>query len=104
MDIGHLRNQVQLQRAPSGVDAEGQRATTWSVLATLWADIKHLSGLQAIRGGAEASVVKASIRIRWRADVAAGDRIVWGSTAYLVEAVLPDAAHRYQDLACVVVK
>lgn len=100
MEIGRLSSQVTLQSPPSAQDDQGQPTGPWNVVTTLWADIKHTSGLQAIRGGVDTSLVKASIRIRWRAGVVAGWRIVWGSSAYNIMAVLPDSRRQYIDLVC----
>jgi SPP1 family predicted phage head-tail adaptor len=46
--------------------------------------------VEAIKAGAEASVVQASIRIRYRTDVTSAMRVVHGSTTYEIKAVLPD--------------
>ena len=67
----------------------------------MWASIKHLSGLQAIKADATASVVRASIRIRYRLGLDAGMRVLHVGAVYNISAVLPDAARReFTDLVC----
>lgn len=104
MRAGQLNRLVTIRRRKTGVDAIGQPIDTVEDVATVWANIRHTSGLEAIKGGAETSIVKASIRIRYRAGIDAGMRVLHGSTAYDIQAVLPDEiGRRHIDLACEVV-
>lgn len=101
MRAGQLRNRVTIQQLTEGQDEIGQPVTTWADVASVYADIRHQNGLEAIKGDAPTSIVKASIRIRYRDDVTAGMRVLHGSTAYNITAVLPDAAKKaHVDLAC----
>ncbi len=102
MDIGRLRFQVTLQSRSTTPDSEGGQGG-WTTAATVWADIRHQNGLEAIKSGADTSVVKASVRIRYRASVTAGMRLVFGSATYNITAVLPDAGKRWTDLVAEVV-
>jgi SPP1 family predicted phage head-tail adaptor len=62
------------------------------------------SGLEAIKAGASVSVVQASIRVRYRAGITAGMRIVHNLQAYNITAVMPDVGGReYVDLVAEVV-
>lgn len=98
---GKLRSRVIIQRAVSTRDAIGQPVMSWVELASVWADVRSVSGVAAIRAGVEVAVIKASIRIRRRADVAEGMRVLHGSTTFEVEAVPPAAAGQdYTDLVC----
>jgi SPP1 family predicted phage head-tail adaptor len=104
MQAGKLNSCVKLQQLTSGQDEIGQPVQTWSDVATVWADIRHLSGLEVVKADSPASVVKASIRIRYRTGINAGMRVLHGATAYNITAVLPDEAKKqYTDLACEVV-
>lgn len=101
MDIGKLNRQVTIQRPDAGQDSIGQPAQTWAPLATVFANVRQLSGIETIRAGAESSTVKASIRIRYRADITTAMRVVQGSTVYQIKAVMPDEGGRqFVDLAC----
>lgn len=101
LQTGKMKNRIALQSQTATVDAAGQPLDMWATVATVWADIRHISGTEAIKGGAPSSSVNASIRIRKLAGVDAGMRVLAGSTVYNVLAVLPhdDAI----DLVCEVI-
>lgn len=105
MRAGTLRNKVVIQQQSSGQDDWGQPLPAdWTDIATVWADIRHQSGLETIKADSPASVVKASIRIRYRTGLNAGMRVVHGDVKYDIKAVLPDVGSKqYVDLACEVV-
>lgn len=99
-----LSTRVVLQRRSAGEDALGQPVTTWATHDTVWADVRHGTGMEAIKADARMSVVRASIRIRYRTDLTAGDRVLIGSTVYEITAVIPDLQRRvFTDLVCEVV-
>lgn len=101
MDAGTLRNRITIQRQAQAQDAGGQPIDAWTDVVTVWADIRSPTGLGAIRADAQASVVKTSVRIRWRTDIEAGMRVVHGVAVYDIGAVLPDHAGReFVDLVC----
>ena len=99
MNIADLRHRVILQTLTAGQDAIGQPVTTWVDTASVWADVRYLSGLSAIKAGADVSLSKVSVRLRYRT-VTAGQRIKHGTAIYNIEAVLPDAKRSYVDLVC----
>jgi len=99
MQSGQLRDLFDIRQRVSTVDAIGQPVETWDVVGTEWCDLRLQTGLQAIRGGGEASVVRASLRTRWRAYIVAGMRAYRGADAYEIEAVLGDG-RTYLDLVC----
>lgn len=101
LDAGTLNRRVTIERRVAGQDAIGQPSTTWETVAQTWANIRHPSGLSAIKGDADTSIVKTSIRIRYRTGLDAGMRVMYGSDAYHIEAVLPDISGReFMDLVC----
>ena len=87
---GSLTSRVIIQYPNATQDAAGQPIPSWATLATVWANIRHLSGIESIKAGAEASTVKASIRIRKGPAVDASMQVIHGSTTYAVRDVLPD--------------
>lgn len=101
MRAGQLNQRVTIERKAAGQDSVGQPAQTWQTVATVWADLRHPGGLEAIRAGADTSLVRASVRIRFRDDIDAGMRVAHGAVYYDIKAVLPDAGRReYLDLLC----
>lgn len=102
MRAGTLDTSATIQRRSGGTNDWGEPLPDgWEDVATVWANVLHKSGGQAIRADAEVSTVRASIRIRHRADVDAGMRVLVESRIYDIEAVLPGAQRRvYLDLVC----
>lgn len=107
MRAGDLNRKITIQKKGTGEDEWGTPTPgpeNWVDVCKPWVSIKNLSGLGAIKADAEASVVKTSIRIRYRTDVAAGMRALHGATVYEIKAVLPDEAGRvHTDLVCEVI-
>ncbi len=100
MNAGNLDQRINIERHSTGTDALGQPVETWELVAAVWANVRHLSGVSAIKAGADVSVVQASIRIRHRAGIDAGMRVTHAGAHYDVQAVLPDGRNQYADLVC----
>ena len=101
MTAGTLNSRVSIQQRTGAADALGQPTETWAELAAVWAEIRHPSGVQQIKAGAEVSAVRASIKVRQRDDVTPAMRVVHGATSYDIKAVLPDEVGRaFMFLVC----
>ncbi len=101
MRAGPLNTRIVVEQQSTAQDALGQPVQTWTTYATLWADVKHSSGIEAIKAGAEASIVRASIRIRYKTGVTSAMRVTHGTTTYNIVAVLPDVSGKqFTDLVC----
>lgn len=101
---GDYRNRLVIEKADTVQDEVGQPVPGWVVVCRPWASIMKPTGIQVVRADAEASVVKASIRIRYRTNVAAGMRALHGGKVYAIRAVLLDDQKReHVDLVCEVV-
>lgn len=99
-----MNRRCQLQSPSQSVDELGQPIPGWTDVATVWADIRMKSGLESIKAGASVSVVQASIRVRYRAGITAGMRVVHNLVAYQITAVQPDVGGReFVDLVAEVV-
>ena len=104
MRAGRLHSRVTIQQRTDAQNDIGELVPTWTALAAVWADVVHNSGLETIKADASASIVRASIRVRFRTDVKADMRVVKGADVYEVKAVLPDQGREYCDLVCELVK
>ena len=93
---------ITIERRTSAQDAWGQPIPdAWTPVASLWANVRHMGGAEAIRADAVTSSVRASIRIRWRTGIDAGMRVKVGAAVYEIKAVLPEMARReHVDLVC----
>lgn len=104
MQAGRLNRRCVIQQPGTATDELGQPIPGWTDVATVWADVRLRSGLESIKAGAQVSVVQASVRVRYRAGINAGMRLVHNLVAYEILAVQPDVGGReYVDLVCQVV-
>ena len=98
---GQLRDRVMIQRKTGGLDDWGTPLPEdWQDYVNIWANVRHPSGSESIRSGADTSIVKASFRARFRRDIDAGMRIKHLGFDYDIEAVLPDDRRVMMDLIC----
>ena len=72
----------------------------WVELGKLWAEITIPTGRVAVAADQLTAVISAEIRVRYRADIVAGMRIVKAPMTYLVEAALPDNDQAMLRLLC----
>lgn len=100
---GRLNKRVTLQAPETGVDAIGQPLSGWTDVATVWADVRYLSGTEALKANAVTALTAASVRIRYRSGVHAGMRLILGSRVLNIKAILPGLRNEYIDLVCEVV-
>ena len=97
---GQLRDRITIQKMADGQDEWGTPTKDWQDFVKVWANVRHPSGSESIRSGADTSIVKASFRARFRKDIDAGMRIKHLGFDYDIEAVLPDARRVFMDLTC----
>ena len=102
MNPGTLNHRITLKECVAGQDTIGQPINTWTDVATVWASILHQKGIEAIKSGANTSIVHASLRIRYRVGVTAAMRAHHGATVYQIKAVLPHGKEQI-DLVCEVI-
>jgi len=87
----------------TGEDEIGQPVDTWQTVAELWASVRYLSGLSAIKASADVSISQVSIRIRHRTGLDAGMRVLHDGQVFDIKAALPDGKRQFVDLVCEVV-
>lgn len=96
-----LNTRIRIRQRSGAVDAAGQPSRAFVDYVPLWADVRHPSGLEALRGEAPVSIVRASMRVRMRSDITAAMQAVHAGTVYDIKAVLPDLKdRRYMHLVC----
>lgn len=103
MRAGQLNSRIALERKVETATGTGGSTIAWEHIADVWANIRYLNGVETVKSGFPVSTANASIRIRWREDIDATCRAVYGSgenaTYFEILAVLPDATGReYVDL------
>jgi SPP1 family predicted phage head-tail adaptor len=98
--IGNLRRRVAIESATRTADGGGGVAVAWSSVATVWAEIKALSGAEAVIAEGLQGKVTHEIMIRKRMDVSPAMRLRYGARIFVIWAVLdrdgPDPFIRIQ--------
>lgn len=101
MKAGLLNTRIEIRHKTAVEDAVGATVHRWQSLVNLWANVRHLSGSESIKGDQLTSNVRASVRIRYRRDIHAGMQLIAGGIVYEIQAVLPDLQRRvFVDLVC----
>lgn len=79
ISAGRLDQRVQLQRRTAGVDERGQATLAWATYATEWAEVAPVRGRDFVRAAQPQATFDCTVLLRYRADVLATDRVLWGS-------------------------
>lgn len=88
MQAGRLNKRITIQSPATGQDATGEPTTGWTDVATVWASIVDVSGREYVAAGGLQNSAQTKITIRYRSGIVPSMRVVHGSDAYNVEAVL----------------
>jgi SPP1 family predicted phage head-tail adaptor len=93
---GKRKTLVKIQQLGTTQDEIGQTVEGWVdfTATAIYANIKHRTGAEALRGDRDTSIVQVSIQINKRAGVTNQMRVLQGSTAYKIVAVLPDETEK----------
>ena len=100
MSAGKLNQRVTLSGLSAGSDALGQPLQSWVDFATLWADVRFVSGIETIKAGREISTSRASVRIRRRGNVSRQMRVRIGGVEYEIVDVVPSVDRAWLTLIC----
>jgi SPP1 family predicted phage head-tail adaptor len=100
IDPGQLRHRVTVRAPLTTQDALGQPTVGHTDVCTVWAEVRYASGTEALKADAPVSSVRASIRVRRRADINAGHMAVHGTTVFNILAVQPADHPGFMFLVC----
>jgi SPP1 family predicted phage head-tail adaptor len=75
--LGALTDRVSLQRRVDTSELEGGTAHMFMTVSSLWARVRALSARIAFAGDGRAAEASHSVVVRYRSDVAVGDRFGW---------------------------
>jgi len=87
MRPGQLRERVILQRNTPTTSSRGEKVDSWAAYATVWCEVLALRGREYYMAQQTNAEVQFKVSLRYRNDVTAQDRIVWGSRT--LEVVAP---------------
>ncbi|EJD6418617.1 phage head closure protein [Citrobacter freundii] len=105
MRAGGLKHRITLQRYEQSQGPLGEPIKRWVDYATIWAEVKGISGRELLATGSLSSEATVRIWIRYRSDVKQGHRVKYLSPAvsgdiYGIEAALPDNNRTSLELLC----
>ena len=83
MKAGRLRSRVQLQAPVTASDPDGfERVTGHTTIATVWAEVRPLTGKNLVLARTAGEKLDAEIIIRYRSDVTGQWRVLDGTHTY----------------------
>ncbi|WP_340619069.1 phage head closure protein [Xenorhabdus entomophaga] len=100
MQAGRLRHRITLQSFTQINLPSGQRMQVWQDIATVWAEVKFISGRELLTAGAERSETTVRVWLRYRPDVTSASRMVFRGQVYDIQAVIPDPKLTQLELLC----
>ena len=95
-----LRTPIVIEALVESYDEIGQPVNEWETIITTFANVRHLSGSEAIKADASVSITKTSIIIRYRAGITPAMRVIGPHGIYHIEAVLPNKHNGEMTLVC----
>lgn len=96
---GDLREIVVLQNPPGVPDSSGGFSGAWADVARTRAKIVALAGDENANAQIEQSITRFRVTLR-RREISAGQRLLWGSWALNIRAILPDPKRVFVFLLC----
>jgi len=101
MQAGKLNKRVQLQEPAETQNSTGEEIQSYSTYTTVWASIEPLQGRELEHAQQISAEVSHRVKIRYNANVAAKDRVIYGSRTLEIEAVLnPEERNEELILMC----
>lgn len=105
MKAGRLKRRVTFQRSETHQGQAGEVIHSWVDIATVWAEIKTISGRELMKAGTVYADATVRIWTRFRDDITADNRILYPSPntrgmVYGIVAVIPDADRTRLELLC----
>lgn len=101
MQAGRLDQRVTLQASVRTPDAIGEPVPAWSDLATVWANVRDMSGREVNAARAVQSEAVRRVTIRWRADITADMRVLHRGRIMVITAPPREVGRReFLELDC----
>ncbi|MFD3247476.1 phage head closure protein [Rahnella aquatilis] len=106
MFAGRLRDRVTIQNFIETRNPSGQPEKIWSDTATVWAEVKGISGRELVASGAEKAEATIRVWMRYRADVGASSRLICESGPFKGQVLevsgppIPDSRMTQLEILC----
>lgn len=85
--IGAMDRRITLQTNTPTQNASGESVGSWADVATVWAQVIGLSATEQHEDDQEHATAQSEFRIRWRAGIDAGSRVLFDGTVYDITGV-----------------
>lgn len=96
-----FNRRVTLQQEFSTVDLQGGRSLSWADVATVWASVEPMTGKESYTWGKILGESTYVIRMRYRSDIKAKMRLLYGSRIMDINSVIDEHdEHRFLALGC----
>jgi SPP1 family predicted phage head-tail adaptor len=100
-ESGALRRRLRLERPLDAPDDIGGVSRSWTLEATVWAQLTSLKGLTRLQGERLEQAITHRVVMRWRAGVSGEMRLVMGQRVFAIRSVRdPDEGRRALVLDC----
>jgi len=101
VDIGDMRERVELQSVARTRDSVGGLVETWTTYATVWASVQPMSQRESFYRQQTNASAAWKVSIRYRPDVVTKHRVKWRSHTFEVRGVNnSDVRRRFIEMAC----
>lgn len=100
-----MKHRITFQKNESRRGVLGELVSEWVDMATVWAEVRTISGRELMSSGTIYSEATVRIWTRYRDDITTANRILYPSPAtrgqcYGIVAVIPDADRTRLELLC----
>ena len=101
IDIGKMRERVEIQHALETQGDGGEVARSWVCLSTRWAQVVPVSAREVFAADKTEAVSTHRMVLRYTANVTTKNRIKWGNRIFGIDAVIDiNARERFIELLC----
>jgi SPP1 family predicted phage head-tail adaptor len=97
MAAGKYRHRVTIEQKTETKNEFGTRVPSWVALATVWARVDTLNGNEKYVSARHLETASVVVEIRYRADITAAMRVVYGPRTLEISAVI-DVGERRREL------
>ncbi|MFU2315677.1 phage head closure protein [Rahnella sp. PCH160] len=106
MRAGGLRDRVTIRKFTTSRAPSGQLIEKWEDGATIWAEVKGISGRELVSSGAVIAEATIRVWVRFRRDITAASRLkilsgaYAGSTLNIIGPPIPDTGMTRLEILC----
>lgn len=96
LDAGELTKRIRIDKQVPTDDGQGGRTVSWALRVVDWASITPITQSEAIRAGAETSVLLSALSMRYRTGLSETDRIVLGARTFRILSIQDPTGNQVQ--------